>query len=121
MSRYISRYDLIMLGMLLWALIDFAGVQAEPPAETHISAVVCNYFSDECSNALRIIECESQFNQFAFNGFDNGIFQLNEYWQREAMGEERWANRFDLNVNTSWAYSLWSEFGWRLWACRVVL
>ena len=66
--------------LAIWAILDFASVNHEPP-NPEIPEVVCEYFQEDCVRALGVAWCESLHNPRAYNGVDHGLFQINEhYW-----------------------------------------
>jgi hypothetical protein len=103
----------------IWAILDFAGVNHEPPPEnTEVVEVVCEFFQDDCVRALGVAWCESLHNPRAYNGVDHGLFQINEhYWGH--VFKKHWPKRYEI-VQSSWFAHYIHENtrgGWRLWTC----
>ena len=103
------------LWIAIWTILDFAGINHEPP-NPEVVPIVCMYDWD-CGEALGIAWCESLHNPRAYNGHDHGLFQVNEYWWREVMGERAWSRRYTVDGSTSMAHRIWKAGGWDLWSC----
>jgi hypothetical protein len=86
-----------------------SGLQGEGGLESQVCA-----YSWPCETALRIVQCESNWDPAATNGVSWGLFQIN------AIHAPRWANRSEWanpEVNTAWAYELYLESGFGIWDC----
>jgi hypothetical protein len=99
-----------------------AAVPVFVPPEGGLEAIVCA-MPWPCDEAIAVASCESGLDSngrldgnWATNGSDYGLFQIRyiHAW--------RWADFYDAwmdpNRNTQWAFEIWSESGWRPWACR---
>jgi hypothetical protein len=88
----------------------------QAPALTNdIERLVCSY-SWPCVEALNVMWCESGGKPNAIGGGSNyGLFQLNQIWA------SRWPDFWESWPVPSWnverAFTLYSESGWRPWAC----
>lgn len=69
-----------------------------------------------CEEALRIKWCESgdSWDEIGKGGY--GGFQINPV--HIARFPDFWQSWTDPVKNTSWAYEIWSEQGWKPWGCR---
>ncbi len=67
-----------------------------------------------CGEALAVAACESTMNPEAVNPSSGalGLFQLLPYWHEWRF---EGGDRFDPEVNTRAAHSLWQERGWEPW------
>lgn len=98
-----------------------APLSVEPePVLTDIEAAICAYGWD-CWTALRIARCESGPDYIAgYNGHGAaGTFQLMPVhaWRFEARGWSFYDDALIPERNIAVAFDLWSEQGWRPWAC----
>jgi hypothetical protein len=86
-----------------------------PPAGS-LEALICSY-AWPCQEALHVKWCESRGNWDTIGGGANyGGFQINAVHARRF--PDFWESWMDPAKNTAWAFQLWSEQGWRPWACR---
>tara|TARA_R100000742_G_C4226634_1_gene49125 strand:+ start:128 stop:472 length:345 start_codon:yes stop_codon:yes gene_type:complete len=106
--------------LAIWAILDFASVNHEPPPEnTEVVEIVCEYF-DPCVRPLGIAWCESLHNPNAYAAAEksSGLFQINEhYWGEVFAG--RWRLRFDPEQSTRFAAHIVenTKAKWNLWTC----
>jgi hypothetical protein len=103
--------------LAIWAILDFASVNHEPP-NNEVPEVVCEYFEDDCVKALGIAWCESLHNPRAYNGEDHGLFQINKYYWHDVF-ESKWDKRFEVEQSTRFAFHIVenTKEKWRLWTC----
>ena len=103
--------------LAIWTILDFASVNHEPP-NPEIPEVVCEYFADDCVRALSIAWCESLHNPRAYNGFDNGLFQINEHYWGDVF-KEHWHKRYEVEQSTRFAFHIveHTQAKWQLWTC----
>lgn len=77
------------------------------------------------SEALEIVQCESNFNPEAISPTnDHGLFQHNIRYGPDRFNKAgySWEQRYDPVVNTAVAYWLWSQTeDWRHWSCRYAV
>jgi hypothetical protein len=77
--------------------------------------LICS-LSWDCETALRIVQCESNWDPAATNGVSWGLWQIN------AIHAWRWPDFWESwmipSRNVEYAYELWQESGWRIWDCR---
>jgi hypothetical protein len=86
-----------------------------PPAGS-LEALICSY-AWPCQEALHVKWCESRGNWDTIGaGANYGGFQINAVHAGRFPGF--WESWMDPAQNTAWAFQLWSEQGWRPWACR---
>tara|TARA_B100001996_G_C18391766_1_gene489454 strand:- start:45 stop:374 length:330 start_codon:yes stop_codon:yes gene_type:complete len=103
--------------LLVWLLIDLAGLNAPNPVQDEVIETTCSYEWD-CVEALSIAWCESYHLPTAFNGEDHGYFQINEYFWSGVFGKEWWAKRYEIQSNAAMAYHIWEYSGdFKLWTC----
>lgn len=79
-------------------------------------ALVCSY-SWDCQTALRIVQCESGWDSQAVGRHgERGLFQISPIhaWRWPTF----WSEWMIPEVNVRWAYELWAEQGWGIWACN---
>jgi len=98
-----------------------APVPAQLPPDG-LEALVCSY-PWPCEEALAVARCESGVDRsgrldgaFARSGSNYGLFQINAIHAWRWAGF--WTSWMDPAQNAQWAFELWSEQGWRPWACR---
>ena len=93
------------LWLVIWSILDFAAINHEPP-NPEVAPIVCEYFADNCVDALGIAWCESLHNPRAYNGAYE-VFK------------DKWADRFDVEQSTRFAFYIveHTELKWRLWTC----
>jgi hypothetical protein len=72
----------VNIWLVIWSILDFAAINHEPP-NPEVAPIVCEYFADDCVDALGIAWCESLHNPRAYNGADHGLFQINKYFWYE--------------------------------------
>lgn len=109
---------MINIWLGIWAILDFASVNHEPPPEnTEVVEIVCAYF-DPCVRPLGIAWCESLHNPRAYNGADHGLFQINKYFWGDVFAD-RWPMRFDPEQSTRFAFHIVenTKAKWDLWTC----
>lgn len=96
-------------------LIETSSVQVVLWSPATNEAAVCQY-DWPCSTALRVEWCESRNRPTATNGLMEGLMQIHlpSHRRRLQAGE----SLFDPDVNLRVAYEIWSEQGWRPWACK---
>ena len=78
--------------------------------------------SEQVSDALKVIRCESGGNPDAKNPRSSarGLFQhLGKYWGRRS-AKAGWAGAsiFDPEANIAVAAWLWRQVGWKAWSCK---
>jgi hypothetical protein len=79
-------------------------------------ALICTY-SWPCEQALRVAQCESRWQAGALSpGGHIGLFQLAPMHARRIGATP--SALFDPEINVAVAFHLWSESGWRPWACK---
>lgn len=69
-----------------------------------------------CEEALAVKFCESGDRWDEVSKGNYGGFQINAV--HEARFPDFWESWMDPVKNTSWAYEIWSEQGWKPWGCR---
>jgi len=103
--------------LLIWLLIDAGSLRAEYPPQRQIVEAASEY-PWPVVRSLSIAWCESYHNPRAFNGVDNGVWQVNEkYWGSRIFGR-LWEKRFEVEANAAMAFHIWSvnkNFQW--WSC----
>lgn len=112
--------------------ISVASTTTEPaaPAVEPVPAGSCGgwrdtiarYFpADQVATACRVAACESNFVPTAANPRSNarGLFQLMMSYHAPRFYARGWTydDWADPEKNTAIAFELWSEQGWRPWAC----
>jgi hypothetical protein len=81
-----------------------------------LEELICSY-PWPCEEALRVKWCESRANWDTIgSGANYGGFQINQVHARRF--PDFWESWMDPEKNTAWAFQIWSEQGWRPWACR---
>ena len=105
------------LWLVIWSILDFAAINHEPP-NPEVAPIVCEYFADDCVDALGIAWCESLHNPRAYNGADHGLFLINKYFWYEGF-KDKWRDRFDVEQSTRFAFYIveHTELKWKLWTC----
>lgn len=90
--------------------------KSEPaaPAGGDLGLLICSY-SWPCGEAIAVASCESRLRPEATNGIAYGLFQIHGI--HAARFPDFWSAWTDPAANTSWAYDIWSEQGWRPWDC----
>ena len=112
---------MINIWLGIWAILDFAGVNHEPPPEnTEVVEVVCEFFQDDCVRALGVAWCESLHNPRAYAEAEksSGLFQINEhYWGH--VFKKHWPKRYEIVQSTWMAHYIHENTrgGWALWTC----
>jgi len=105
--------------LAIWAILDFASVNHEPP-NPEIPEVVCEYFQEDCVRALGVAWCESLHNPRAYAAAEKsyGLFQINEYYWGDAFGDY-WHKRYEVEQNTRFAFYIveHTRAKWDLWTC----
>lgn len=89
----------------------------------HIFDVVCNSnYEWDCSKAMAIIKCESNYNQYAIGVNANSTKDLG-VWQINDIHGLSNADRFDIVKSTQVAYKLYQQRGntFQAWTCNKVL
>ena len=91
---------------------SYATPVANPPLLSNVQEIICSY-SWDCATALGVAYCESTLRPGANeNPPYAGLFQIDvelHAWRFEG------ANPYDPTVNTSVAYSIYSERAWAAW------
>ena len=109
---------MINVWLAIWAILDFASVNHEPP-NPEIPEVVCEYFADDCQRALGIAGCESLHNPRAYHPEgSHGLFQIHEpTWGR--VFKEHWHKRYEVEQSTKFAAYIIenTKAKWLLWTC----
>ncbi len=78
--------------------------------------LICSY-PWPCEEALHVKWCESRANWNTIgSGANYGGFQINAVHARRF--PDFWESWMDPAKNTAWAFQIWSEQGWRPWACK---
>ena len=86
------------------------------PEPLTIPELVCSY-RWSCQEALRVMHCESRGDPLAASaGGDRGLFQINPVHRARVGGNLSRLHDPETNVAVAWA--IYSEQGWRPWACR---
>jgi hypothetical protein len=81
-----------------------------------LQAIICSAtYSWDCETALRIVQCESNWDAAAVSRGNYGLFQINVI---HAYRWANWSEWMNPEVNTAWAYELWAEQGWGIWGCH---
>ena len=111
---------MINVWVAIWAILDFASVNHEPP-NPEIPEVVCEYFADdECLRALGVSWCESLHNPNAYAAEEksSGLFQINEHYWGDVF-KEHWPKRFEVEQSTKFAAYIIenTKAKWLLWTC----
>lgn len=112
---------MIRLGFTGPAAVLLGGVAlvcavASARAESPYDDLVCSY-SWPCSQALRVMACESTNNPAAYNAGQYGLFQVNYPYHASRVGGDPNV-LFDPEINVAVAHAIWREQGWRPWACK---
>lgn len=91
--------------------------QVEEPKELTTEEIICSYDWD-CEDALEIVKCESNFNQYAINLNTNGTYDLGIWQINDIHGISR-GDRFDINRATAFAYKIYQNRGnnFSAWTC----
>lgn len=97
--------------------------EIQNPRDLPIKDYICYVFKDDCETALKVVQCESGFNEESFNlnkghSLDVGIWQINMYYH----GHKKQCNvkdMFDPYKNTDCAYSIYLDSGnsFNPWVC----
>jgi hypothetical protein len=94
----------------------------QPLPADGLEALVCSY-AWPCQEALAVAGCESGVDAkgnldgfWASSRTGYGLFQINPIHVRRF--PDFWESWMDPAKNTAWAFQIWSEQGWRPWACR---
>lgn len=87
-----------------------------PPTVSGIEALICARFTTNCAAAVRVARCESTLNPRAYNAGNYGLFQINAVHARRVSGDL--TSLYDAATNVRVAHAIWSEQGWRPWACQ---
>ena len=106
--------------LAIWAILDFASVNHEPP-NPEIPEVVCEYFADdECLRALGVSWCESLHNPNAYAAEEksSGLFQINYFYWGHVF-ERHWHKRYEVEQSTKFAAYIIenTKAKWDLWTC----
>ena len=103
--------------LLIWLLIDAGSLRTEYPPQ-HQLVVAASQYEWPVVRSLSVAWCESYHKLTAFNGVDNGAWQVNEkYWGSRIFGE-LWEKRVEAEANAAMAFHIWSvnkNFQW--WSC----
>tara|TARA_A100001035_G_scaffold224291_1_gene184934 strand:+ start:84 stop:416 length:333 start_codon:yes stop_codon:yes gene_type:complete len=103
--------------LLIWLLIDAGSLRTDYPPQQQVVTAASQY-EWPVVRSLSVAWCESYHKLTAFNGVDNGAWQVNEkYWGSRIFGE-LWEKRFEAEANAAMAFHIWSvnkNFQW--WSC----
>jgi len=101
----------------IWLLIDAGSLRTEYPPQQQIVEAASEY-PWPVVESLSVAWCESYHHPRAFNGVDNGAWQINQtYWGSRIFGR-LWEKRFEIPANAAMAFHIWSvneNFLW--WSC----
>lgn len=104
--------------MLIWLLIDVGtlGITYQPQHELVEAA---SAYPWPVIDSLGIAWCESFHKLTAWNGYDAGAWQINEYWWRDVFGEQLWSQRFTARGSAHMGYHVWETGGdsFKWWTC----
>lgn len=85
------------------------------PLPHTIPGIICYVWGDQCSNALAVVRCESNFDIYNQTGQYWGLFQMGE-WARANYGFE-----WDAWQQTRGAFALYQDMGWSPWECAYIV
>ncbi len=85
------------------------------PLPHTIRGIICYVWGDQCSNALAVVQCESNFDIHNQTGQYWGLFQMGE-WARANYGFE-----WDAWQQTRGAHELYKDMGWSPWECAYIV
>ena len=93
------------------------------PPPGGLEEMVCT-FAWPCAEAISVARCESGTDKvgrldgaFAVSSRNSyGLFQINAI--HASQFPDFWQSWMDPAKNTSWAFQIWSQQGWRPWSCR---
>jgi soluble lytic murein transglycosylase-like protein len=100
--------------------------QASPPGPVEYSSgveqwrglVAAHWPADQVDRALRIMNCESLGDPYAYNRSGaSGLFQLMPIWYQGGTPYGTF-DPFNPEMNVAAAAWLWSTSGWAPWVCR---
>lgn len=106
-----------MTHLLIWLLVDLAGVNMTYEPHEEVVAAASEY-DWPVVESLGVAWCESYHTPTAWNGFDSGAWQINEFWWRDVFGEQIWSQRFTARGSARMGYHVWKVGGWQLWSCN---
>ena len=115
-----------MVALIVWILVDLAGVNADYPP--HLELVqAAEVYGWDTGEALGVAWCESQFNLKAVSATgDHGPWQIHKRtWHDSGVfGERTWGRRYTAEGSAAMAFHVWQwgqrtyGDGWILWSCR---
>lgn len=83
-----------------------------------IEDMICSVFGDQCSKALSVAWCESNYNPGVVGGAgERGLFQIHPVHIPNLGQYGGWDAMFDPSANIAYAYALYSGSGWGPWTC----
>lgn len=83
-----------------------------------LEGMICAAFGDQCSKALSVVQCESNFNPGVVGGAgERGLFQIHPVHVPNLGSYGGWDAMFDPASNIAYAHALWSGSGWGPWTC----
>jgi hypothetical protein len=97
--------------------------EVAPPASPVIPSggiedMICSAFGDQCSKALSVAWCESNYNPGVVGGAgERGLFQIHPVHIPNLGPYGGWDAMFDPSANIAYAYALYSGSGWGPWSC----
>ena len=93
--------------LLIWLLIDAGSLKVEYPPQAQI-VEAASVYPWPVPETLGIAWCESFHKLTAWNGFDAGAWQINEFWWKEYFGKKTWSLRFTAEGSAYMAHHIWS-------------
>lgn len=95
----------------------------DPCAEWYDDFLLAGWDESEWDTAKWIIYRESRCQQDAFNGYDAGLLQINQFHQPrvESYGLRFPDDLFHGETNLWVAYTLWLDYGWEPWIYKGVI
>jgi soluble lytic murein transglycosylase-like protein len=80
--------------------------------------MICATFGDQCSKALSVVQCESNFNPGVVGAAgERGLFQIHPVHIQYLAPFGGWDAMFDPAANIAYAHNLYSQQGWGPWTC----
>ena len=106
------------MNYLIWMLIDVGSMNVTYQPQ-HELVEAASAYPWPGVDSRGIAWGESYHRLTAWNGFDAGVWQINEYWWRHVFGENVWAQRFTARGSAHMAYHVWETGGdsFRWWSC----
>lgn len=103
---------------------EYKGLKVYTPEEAkkRIIEIAKKRNFNQLDKFLRVINCESRFNQFSYNvnkdgSVDRGLCMFNDYWHSNMSNQQT----FDVDYCVNRMMDYWDKGSSNLWACTKIL